>query len=122
MTRAEAKAKTRAAVLDAAKRLFTLDGYYATTLRGIAARAGYSTGAVFHQFSGKDELWRETMGCEPPTEARCAELQQALSGLLTGAKETLLTIGMQQFPVTCRNLWDQVRASEAVIGGSDAQA
>lgn len=82
MTRAEAKAKTRAAVLDAAKRLFTLDGYYATTMRGIAARAGYSTGAVFHQFSGKDELWRETMGCQPPTEERCADLERVLLSAL----------------------------------------
>lgn len=57
LKRAEAKAQTRSKVLQAAERLFLIVGYEAATIRDIAERAGMSTGAVFANFAGKEELF-----------------------------------------------------------------
>jgi AcrR family transcriptional regulator len=55
--RALAKQRTRRLLLDAAKRLFNERGYEAATVRGIAAAAGLSTGAVFASFADKADLF-----------------------------------------------------------------
>jgi AcrR family transcriptional regulator len=55
--RADAKARTRRKVLDAARDLFMERGYEAATIRDIAARAALSTGAVFANFSDKGDLF-----------------------------------------------------------------
>jgi len=59
--RALAKQQTRAKVLDAARRLFSEQGYEGATIRDIAAAAGMSTGAVFANFTDKSDLFREIM-------------------------------------------------------------
>lgn len=55
--RGQRAADTRAAIVTAATSLFDLYGYTATDMRTVAKLAGYSTGAVFRHFSGKDELF-----------------------------------------------------------------
>ena len=50
------KAQTREALLDAAARVFARRGYQDASLEEIAAEAGYSTGAVYSSFAGKDDL------------------------------------------------------------------
>lgn len=56
-TRREAmKLATRQRVLDAARDLFTEQGYAATTIREIAVRAEVSTGSVFTTFESKEEI------------------------------------------------------------------
>ncbi len=71
-TRQIAKAATRAKVLSAAKTLFGVVGYEASTIRDIADWANVSTGAVFASFSGKAELWQAIYGDPPipPEKAR----------------------------------------------------
>ena len=59
--RALAKQQTRAKVLEAARRLFSEQGYEGATIRDIAAAAGMSTGAVFANFTDKSDLFREIM-------------------------------------------------------------
>lgn len=59
--RALAKQQTRAKVLQAARQLFSEEGYEGATIRDIAAAAGMSTGAVFANFSDKSDLFREIM-------------------------------------------------------------
>jgi AcrR family transcriptional regulator len=59
--RALAKQQTRAKVLQAARKLFSEEGYEGATIRDIAAAAGMSTGAVFANFSDKSDLFREIM-------------------------------------------------------------
>lgn len=49
-------ARTRAAVLEAAERLFLADGYAATTVASIAAAAGVSAETVYKTFRGKPGL------------------------------------------------------------------
>ena len=56
-TRAEQQLQTRERLVDAAARVFGRRGYHAATLEEVAREAGYSTGAVYSNFSGKEELF-----------------------------------------------------------------
>lgn len=56
LTRAEAKAQTRARVLAAAEALFRRDGYHGASLEQIAAEAGYTKGAVYSTFDSKADV------------------------------------------------------------------
>ena len=57
MTRREAQEANRVAVLAAARELFEELGYHGATLDAIAARAGFSKGAVYSRFDSKDDLF-----------------------------------------------------------------
>jgi AcrR family transcriptional regulator len=46
------------AVLDAALALFSTQGYRATTLRDVAARAGVSVGNIYHHFPDKHAIYQ----------------------------------------------------------------
>lgn len=56
-TREERQAQTRAALVQAAARVFAREGYDRATLANVAREAGYSTGAVYSNFGGKDDLF-----------------------------------------------------------------
>jgi AcrR family transcriptional regulator len=51
--------QTRAAIAEAALRLFRENGYEAATMRAIAQQAGVSTGNAYYYFASKDELIQE---------------------------------------------------------------
>jgi len=55
-TQAERRAGTRAALLESAARGLSRFGYGNLTLERVAADAGYTRGALYHQFSGKQDL------------------------------------------------------------------
>lgn len=55
-TRAERQAQTRERLVEVARELFLADGYNATSLDKVAVAAGFSKGAVYSNFSGKEEL------------------------------------------------------------------
>ncbi len=57
MTRAEANATNRRAILDAAEVQFQELGYHGASLDGIAEAAGFSKGAVYSRFDSKDDLF-----------------------------------------------------------------
>ena len=79
--RAEQAQQTRAAVADAARRLFLRDGFAATTIAAIAAEAMVSAETIYKAFGGKPGLVRAI--CERalagegpvPAETRSDELQ-----------------------------------------------
>jgi len=50
-------AETRRRIIDAARHEFAAHGYVAATNRTIAAAAGLTTGAVYHHYSSKTELY-----------------------------------------------------------------
>lgn len=59
--RQQRQQETRAALLDAAETCFAARGYDAVTVPEIAKEAGYTTGAVYSNFSGKEELFLALM-------------------------------------------------------------
>jgi AcrR family transcriptional regulator len=56
-TQAERTEATTTALVDAARELFARDGYEATSLSAVAARANVTKGAVYHHFEGKQQLF-----------------------------------------------------------------
>lgn len=55
-SRAESTLRRRQAILDAALECFSTIGYDQTTLADIRARAGASTGSIYHHFGSKEQL------------------------------------------------------------------
>jgi AcrR family transcriptional regulator len=55
--RAESQARTRAALLATAAKVFARRGYSAASVEEIAAEAGFSHGAVYSNFDGKADLF-----------------------------------------------------------------
>jgi AcrR family transcriptional regulator len=59
LTRTEQQARTRAALLDAAGRVFVERGFHGASVEAITLEAGYSRGAFYSNFSSKEELFAE---------------------------------------------------------------
>ena len=55
-TQADRRARTRNALLEAAARGLSRYGYANLVLERVASEAGYTRGALYHQFTGKEEL------------------------------------------------------------------
>jgi AcrR family transcriptional regulator len=55
-TQAERRERTRAALVEAAARGFSHYGYGNVVLERVASEAGYTRGALYHLFQGKEEL------------------------------------------------------------------
>jgi len=53
---AERRARTRSALLESAARGFSRHGYSNVTLEWVAREAGYTRGALYHQFRDKEDL------------------------------------------------------------------
>jgi AcrR family transcriptional regulator len=57
LNRREQQEQTRELLLDAAAMVFARRGYHEASVEEIASEAGFSTGAVYSNFSGKEELF-----------------------------------------------------------------
>lgn len=57
LSRAEAKARTREALLKAAEAEFSAKGFHGTSIDGVAEAAGYTKGAVYAHFRNKEALY-----------------------------------------------------------------
>ena len=55
-TQAERRSRSRAALLESAARGLSRYGYGNLTLEQVASGAGYTRGALYHQFAGKEDL------------------------------------------------------------------
>ena len=56
MSQAERRARSRTALLESAARGFSRFGYGNLKLEEVAREAGYTRGALYHQFAGKEDL------------------------------------------------------------------
>lgn len=56
-SRDEQRARTRADLLDAAAEVFARNGYHGTSVDMVAEAAGYTKGAVYSNFSSKEDLF-----------------------------------------------------------------
>jgi AcrR family transcriptional regulator len=73
-TQGERTAATRAALIGAARELFARDGYAAVGTPAIAAAAGVTRGALYHQFADKTDLFRAVLeAVETDVTARLGE-------------------------------------------------
>jgi AcrR family transcriptional regulator len=61
LTQAGRRARSRAALLEATARGLSRVGYGNLALAEVAADAGYTRGALYHQFRDKDALVRATI-------------------------------------------------------------
>ena len=79
-TQAERRARTRSALLESAARGLSRDGYGNLVLEEVARDAGYTRGALYHQFADKedlaraviewvDETWRQEVGPQVDQQA-----------------------------------------------------
>jgi AcrR family transcriptional regulator len=59
LTRAEQQAETRAALIDAGRRVFVERGFAGASVEAIAAEAGFTRGAFYSNFDSKEELLTE---------------------------------------------------------------
>ncbi len=57
MLRAERKARTKSELVEAARTVFLGRGFHGASLDEIAEEAGYTKGAVYSNFDGKDDLF-----------------------------------------------------------------
>lgn len=76
------KARTRTKIMTAARACFEGRGYEATTMRDIAKAAQMSTGAIFANWPGKEELFRAVMGRWPVSQEEGAQAVQHLRNML----------------------------------------
>jgi AcrR family transcriptional regulator len=70
MTREQSKAQTRERLLDAARSVFASSGFHGASVEEIASAAGFSTGALYSNFGGKEDLFLVLMEREIEEHSR----------------------------------------------------
>jgi AcrR family transcriptional regulator len=89
-TRADRRARTRDDLIAAADRRFSADGFHATSLDAVAEEAGYTKGAVYSNFSSKEDVFFAVY--ERRVERSLAETGAMLESSAT-AREGLERVG-----------------------------
>lgn len=84
LTRRERQEQTRELLLDAAAAVFARRGYHEASVEEIASEAGFSTGAVYSNFSGKEELFLALADRE--VEKQVAEIHAVAEGVEAGGE------------------------------------
>ena len=87
LRRQEQRQLTRAQLLDAAERVFAREGFRGASVEAIAAEAGYSHGAIYSNFDGKEDLFLVLV--EERIDARLARVYQAADTALSRGGEPL---------------------------------
>ena len=91
--RAQQREQTREALLRESRRLFSGSGYGAVSLAEVVRAAGVTKGALYHHFSGKEDLFRAVL----------EQVQQEVGGRVAAAADahddpwTRLVTGCQEF-------------------------
>jgi AcrR family transcriptional regulator len=77
LTREQSKANTRQRLLDAARTVFARNGFHGATVEQVASEAGFSTGALYSNFGGKEDLFLALMDRE--IDAHAQEISGAVA-------------------------------------------
>jgi AcrR family transcriptional regulator len=96
------KAATRQRVLDAARELFSTQGYEAATVRQIATLAGVSVGSVFNAFANKAEILSEVM--KERLDSLYAELDRVIPHLRGSTADRLRSMFAIHFAFETRHV------------------
>src|SRR4051794_34898524 len=76
MTREQSRANTRERLLTAARTVFARGGFHGASVEEIASEAGYSTGALYSNFEGKEDLFVALM--EREIDEHAQEIEAAV--------------------------------------------
>jgi len=76
LTREQSRANTRERLLTAARSVFARGGFHGASVEEIASEAGYSTGALYSNFEGKEDLFVALM--EREIEEHAQEIEAAV--------------------------------------------
>lgn len=99
LTRSESQARTRELLVATARTMFLRDGYAATSLEKVAEEAGFSKGAVYSNFEGKDAL------CLAVLDTLHHDVAEAVLGSFSGA--VTLDQALESF-----DLWAEARLGD----------
>ncbi|MDO0975937.1 TetR/AcrR family transcriptional regulator [Mycolicibacterium frederiksbergense] len=102
LTRAESKEQTRRRLLDAAAQVFAHRGYTAASVEEIAESAGYSVGAVYSNFSNKEQLFEALM--TDRAVDRMSEVAQAIREAKAAAGDPLRALGAMLIAVADKEI------------------
>lgn len=94
--RDKAKAATRAKCLETARRLWAEPGTFngpGGTTRDLAKAMNMSTGAIFANFTGIEDLWRQAFGTEPPIDSALTRAAPVMADMLRAAAPILRDAG-----------------------------
>jgi AcrR family transcriptional regulator len=96
-SQAERREKTRGAILEAAEKAFSTEGFAATRMEDIAAAAGVAKGAVYHHFPSKETLF------EAVFEQTSRALLRRVVGVSLGAGDVLdgMVAGSREYFAAC---------------------
>src|ERR1700719_4675251 len=86
LTREQSKANARERLLAAARSVFASSGFHGASVEEIASRAGLSTGALYSNFDGKEDLFLVLMEREIDEHAR--EISEAVRARFSVAERT----------------------------------
>ena len=100
LTQAERRDETRDQLIAAAARVFSRRGFHGTSLEAIAEEAGFSRGAVYYNFTDKEELFLELL------DRRCAERAQDLRGVFAEVDEGDVDATARQAGVAAQHALD----------------
>jgi AcrR family transcriptional regulator len=93
--------RTRAVLLDAARRLFVANGYHGTSMRQIADEAGLALGGIYNHFGNKEDIFVGVLMERHPFLVVMPALQgaqgQSVEALLRDAAQRMLAeLGQNQ--------------------------
>lgn len=122
--RARDAARTRAAILDAAERLFAEQGRDAASLEAIGRLAGVSRGTPRYFFGAKDDLYRAVLTRVLTAEAELLLAAQARATAAGGGPEAVLAVLVEAFFdfLVARPTFVRLVEREAAAGGATLRA
>jgi AcrR family transcriptional regulator len=96
MTREQSKANTRGRLLAAARSAFASSGFHGASVEEVASRAGFSTGALYSNFDGKEDLFLVLMEREIDEHAReisaAVSMRDSVADRATGGAQQWMTM------------------------------
>src|SRR3954469_15041910 len=96
MTREQSRANTRQRLLTAARTVFARGGFHGASVEEIASEAGYSTGALYSNFEGKEDLFVALMEREISEHAQeiatAVRAQASISDRAAGGARQWMTM------------------------------
>jgi AcrR family transcriptional regulator len=90
-TRAEAKARTRQLLLDAAARTFARKGFVGASVEEIAETAGFTIGAVYSNFGSKERMFVELLSTR--ASAQVTQATRIMADARAGVDDPVRALG-----------------------------